>query len=451
MDPLSAALPAVYESQAFKTALIAGTLLILLLAGGLLLRAMGRQRQRLRGAERRELEMSEHLRREAERHHAAKMEAVARLTAGVAHDFNNYLQTITSSLEIMTADYLAEEPEGREIAQIAHKAATNGAKLTHRLLTFSRQQVLQPRRVNVAFLLNDLRKLIADARFFETPIRCKIAVEPFIDDLYVDAEQVETCLLNLLLNARDAMPQGGTLHLEARNAEPQDRLFGSLTPRRRVIITVRDSGRGMDEATRVRAFDPFFTTKPFGSGSGLGLAMAQGFCHQSGGDIRLLGNRDQPGTTVELWLPGMAPETSADEEVDVNYATIGQRTGRVLLVEDEHDVLVALSAILISGGFEVVGVNNGGEGLMRLHDRMPYDAVLTDQSMPDMAGAEFLRRVAAEMPGLPMLILTGGEVSEAAMTTLPPAVRLLRKPIRRMGLLNAVREAIGENNRLVVH
>ena len=152
--------------------------------------------------------MSEHLRRVAERHHAAKMEAVARLTAGVAHDFNNYLQTITSSLEIMTADYLAEEPEGREIAQIAHKAATNGAKLTHRLLTFSRQQVLQPRRVNVAFLLNDLRKLIADARFFETPIRCKIAVEPFIDDLYVDAEQVETCLLNLLLNARDAMPQG---------------------------------------------------------------------------------------------------------------------------------------------------------------------------------------------------------------------------------------------------
>ena len=436
---------------AFEAGLLEIALLTLLLMGGVLLRAMARQQRRLLLAEKRALEMSETGRIEAERHHAAKMEAVGRLTAGVAHDFNNYLQTITSSLEIISADYLVE-PEAKEIAQIARKAANNGAKLTHRLLTFSRQQVLQPRGVNVAFLLNDLRRLIADARIFEAAIHCKIAVEPFVDDLYVDPTQVETCLLNLLLNARDAMPQGGTLQLEARNAGLQDRLFGRLTPGRHVILTVRDSGRGMDEAIRAQVFEPFFTTKAFGRGAGLGLSMAQGFCHQSGGDIRILGNNgDQPGTTVELWLPAVAPETPTDDEGEVNYATIGRRTGRILLVEDEHDVLVALSAILISGGFEVVSVNNGAEALTRLHDRKPFDAVVTDHSMPDLSGTEFLMKAAADMPGLPMLLLSGGEISDAALAALPPSVRLLRKPIRRMGLLNAVREAIGEHSRLLVN
>ncbi len=442
-------LSAVYVGWTVKTVLMSATVLVLLLAGGLLLRALRRQQQLLLRADRRELETFEQVRRETERQHTAKMEAVGRLTAGVAHDFNNYLQTIISSLEIISADYLAE-PEAKEIAHIAHKAASNGAKLTHRLLTFSRQQVLQPRRVSVTFLLSDLRKLIADSRIFEAAIQCKIAVEPFTDDLQVDATQVESCLLNLLLNARDAMPHGGTLHLEGRNAGPQDRLFGSLTPGRHVILTVRDSGRGMDEATRRQAFEPFFTTKAFGKGAGLGLSTAQGFCHQSGGDIRILDNRDQPGTTVELWLPAAAPETPAEEEVEFNYATIGRRTGRVLLVEDKQDVLVALSAILISGGFEVVSVNNGAEGLMRLHDREPFDAVLTDHVMPDMDGVEFLSRVAAEIPGLPMLILSGSEVNEAACATLPHNLWQLRKPIRRMGLLNAVREAIGERNRLLV-
>ncbi len=425
-------------------------MLALLLTSALLSRVLRHQQQRLLRAERRELELTEQGRLEAERTHAAKMEAVGRLTAGVAHDFNNYLQTITSSLEIIASDYLMDS-EAREIAQIAHKAATEGAKLTHRLLTFSRQQVLQPRRVNVPFLLGDLRKLIADARMFETAIRCKIAVEPFIDDLHVDPTQMETCLLNLLLNAYDAMPQGGTLYLEARNAGPQDRRFGSLVPGRHVILTVRDSGRGMDEATRAQVFEPFFTTKAFGTGSGLGLPMAQGFCHQSGGDIRIFNNPGQPGTTVELWLPSMAPDMPADDEVEVNFATIGRRGGRLLLVEDDQDVLVALSAILISGGFEVVSVNNGAEALMRLHDRIPFDAVLTDHAMPDMTGAEFLARAATEMPGLPMLLLSGGEVSEAAMAALPVPVRLLRKPISRMGLLDAVRGAVGENNRLLVH
>ena len=445
----SMALSAVYGGWMVKAVLVAVALLLLLLCGGLLLRAMLRQHKRLLRAELREQHRPEHDHREVERQHAAKMEAVGRLTAGIAHDFNNYLQTITSSLEIISADYLAE-PEAREIAQIAHKAANNGAKLTHRLLSFSRQQVLQPCRVNVAPLLSDLRKLIADARVFTTAIRCKIAVEPFTDDLHVDAAQVETCLLNLVLNARDAMPQGGTLHLAARNAGSQDRLFGSLTPGRHVVLTVRDSGRGMDESTMAQAFEPFFTTKAFGSGSGLGLSMAQGFCHQSGGDIRILCNRDQPGTTVELWLPALPPDMPADDEVDVNVATIGRRTGRLLLVEDEHDVLVALSAILVRGGFEVVSVNNGAEGLMRLHDREPFDAVLTDHAMPDMTGAEFLARAAADMPGLPMLMLSGGEVDDAGLAALPQAVRLLRKPVRRMGLLNAVREAIGENSRLPV-
>ena len=368
---------------------------------------------------------------------------------GVGHDFNNYLQTITSSLEIIAADYLTE-PEALEIAQVAHKAANNGAKLTHRLMTFSRQQVLQPRRVSVAFLLSDIRKLVADAGILESQIRCRSGVEPFTDDLHVDATQVESCLLNLVLNARDAMPDGGTLLLHGRNAGPDDGLFGSLTPGRHVIITVSDTGRGMDEQTRTHAFDPFYTTKAFGKGAGLGLSMAQGFCHQSAGDIRILNNADGPGTRVEVWLPAAVQDITPDEEIEFNYATIGRKTGRILLVEDEHDVLVTLSAILVSGGFEVVSVNSGAEGLIRLHDREPFDAVLTDHHMPDMSGAEFLSQVALHMPSIPMLMLSGGDIDDLALAVLPRPVRLLRKPIHRMGLLNAVREVVGENSRLLV-
>ncbi len=423
---------------------------VLLLVSILLLCAMRRQHRRLLRAERREMELAEHGRREAERYHAGKMEAVSRLTAGVAHDFNNHLQTIISSLEIISADYL-DEPEAKEIALLAHKAAGNGAKLTHRLLTFSRQQVLQPRRVNVAFLLNDIRKLVADARLFDPALECRVVVDPTIEDLHVDPTQVEACLLNLLLNARDAMPHGGVLHLEGRTAGPQDRLFGGLAPGRYVILAVQDSGRGMDETTRTHAFEPFFTTKPFGSGSGLGLSTAQGFCHQSGGDIRILSNGDQPGTTVELWLPAAAPGAPLADEIEFDHVTIDRRIARILLVEDDHDVLKVLSTILASGGFEVVSVKSGTEGLMRLHDREPYAAVLSDHAMPDMTGAEFLARAAAEMPALPMLILSGGEIGDAALSALPETVRVLRKPVRRAALLNAVRDLIAQNSPSLVN
>ena len=209
---MTTTLEPIYAAWTFNTRLAGGVAIVLLLTAWLLLRVLRRQQQALRQAEHREHELAEQARRESERHHASKIEAVGRLTAGVAHAFNNYLQTITSSLEIITADYL-HEPDAKEIAQIAHKAATKGAKLTHRLLAFSRQQVLQPQRVCVAFLLADIRKLIADSRILDAEIRCKIAVEPFTDDLFVDQTQAESCLLNLLLNARDAMPQGGTLHL----------------------------------------------------------------------------------------------------------------------------------------------------------------------------------------------------------------------------------------------
>ena len=265
----------------------------------------------------------------------------------------------------------------------------------------------------------------------------------------MDQTQVESCLLNLLLNARDAMPGGGTLTLQGRNAGPEEAVFGHLTPGRYVILSVSDSGRGMDDVTRAHAFDPFYTTKAFGQGAGLGLSMAQGFCHQSGGDIRILKNPDGPGTSVQIWLPANQ-ETRSDDEIEVNYATIGRRTGRILLVEDEHDVLVSLSTILVSGGFEVVSVLSGADGLIRLHDREPFHAVLTDHHMPDMTGAEFLAGVASQMPDMPMLMLSGGSVDDTALGKLPRPVRLLRKPINRMGLLNAVREVIGEKTSVVM-
>ncbi len=443
-------LATVYADWQAKSLLVGGALLVLLLTGAFLLHAVNEQQNRRITAEQRALAMSEQNRRDAERHHANKLEAVGRLTAGIGHDFNNYLQTITSSLEIIAADYL-HEPEALEVVRLAHKAANSGSKLTQRLMTFSRQQVLQPRRLSVAFLLSDIGKLVEDAAILETAIHCTSSVEPFTADLWVDQTQVESCLLNLLLNARDAMPGGGRLTLQGRNAGPEDALFGRLTPGHHVIITVSDSGRGMDEETRAHAFEPFYTTKAFGQGAGLGLSMAQGFCHQSGGDIRILENADAPGTSVQIWLPAADKDMRLDDEIEVNYATIGRRTGRILLVEDEHDVLVSLSTILVSGGFEVVSVLSGADGLIRLHDREPFDAVLTDYHMPDMTGAEFLAGVASHMPDIPMLMLSGGSVDDLALTKLPRPVRLLRKPIRRMGLLNAVREVIGENTPLLTN
>ena len=223
-----------------------------------------------------------------------------------------------------------------------------------------------PGERDVTALMNETRALLGKT-LFGPSLHVKLAIEPFTDDILVDPAQAETCLLNLLLNAGEAMPNGGNLVLHARNARNDDALFGSLAPGRHVVIAVHDSGRGMDEATRTRAFEPFFTTKAFGTGAGLGLSMAQGFCRQSGGDIRLLSG-GAVGTRVELWLPAVPVDLLARDEAQFNLATIGRGTGRLLLVEDEPDVAAALSATLVSGGFEVVTVNSAADGLLRLRD-----------------------------------------------------------------------------------
>ena len=387
-------------------------------------------------------DMTEQNRLQSEHNNASKMEAVGRLTAGVAHDFNNYLQTIVSSLDIITADYL-RSPEALEVGQIAQNAAISGARLIHHLLAFSRQQVLQPRRVNVANLLRETRKLVG-ASTLGSGIRFKIAVEPFTEDIQVDPTQAESCLINLLLNARDAMPDGGSLVLHARNATPEDGLFGQVTAGKHVILAVHDTGHGMDDQTMLRAFEPFFTTKTFGTGAGLGLSMAHGFCRQSGGDIRIL-KGGAVGTRVELWLPAASADMQATEERDFNLATIGRCTGRVLMVEDERDVSVTLAAVLVSSGFEVVTVNTARDGLMRLRDRDPYDAVVTDYSLPDMTGAVFLAHAGSIVPRLPMVMLSGYDMDDMALPALAQPACLLRKPVRRSVLLNALRDSIGES------
>ena len=375
--------------------------------------------------------------REAALRQSGKMEAVGQLTAGVAHDFNNYLQTIAGSLEVLLDEYLTE-PEAVEYGQLARKAAENGARLTHRLLAFSRQQVLRPRRVSVTSLLTDTRKLVGSYGFGAN-IQFKIAVEPFTDDVDVDPVQAESSLLNLLFNARDAMPAGGTLVLHARNARPEDGLCGTLRPEDVVIIAVHDSGSGMDEATRAHAFEPFFTTKAFGKGAGLGLSTVQGFCQQSGGEIRILSG-GAVGTRVELWLPAAAGTALPGDEISRNLASIGHPTGRVLLVEDENDAAVPLAAALVSSGFEVVAVTNGQDGLARLGDRDPYDAVLSDDAMPDMTGADFLARAMARAPHVPRLAINAADAHAAVLSTV--ADRVLLRPVSRMDLVGALRDAI---------
>ncbi len=320
---------------------------------------------------------------------------------------------------------------------------TSGARLTHRLLAFSRQQVLRPRRVGVATLLGDTRKLVGSAGF-GPGIQFKIAVEPFTDDIHVDPIQAESSLLNLLFNARDAMPAGGSLVLHARDARPTDGLCGDAAAGR----TSSSSPCTTPAPAWTRRRAPGRSTRsspprPSARASGLGLSMAQGFCQQSGGEIRILSG-GAVGTRVELWLPAASAAHAAGEEINSNLASIGRTTGRVLLVEDEHDVSLALSAALVSGGFEVVPVINGRDGLARLGDRDPYDAVLSDYAMPDMTGTDFFKAAARIAPALPMLMISGSDVDEATLRTAARPIRLLRKPMRRPDLLAALRDVIAE-------
>lgn len=328
-----------------------------------------------------------------------KLEAMGQLTGGVAHDFNNLLTPILGSLDLLQRRKVGGEREQRLIDG-ALQSAERARTLVQRLLAFARRQPLKPEATDTSALLSGMSELVA------TTVGPRIAFDLDIAaDLplaLADANQVEMAILNLTVNAKDAMPNGGQLVLSARLQSPGTNHPG-LAEGNYVVIAVADTGTGMSEDTRLRAIEPFFSTKGVGKGTGLGLSMAHGLVSQLGGALTIESVADE-GTTVSLWLPlsgGLAtvPGTIAMTEPMV--------AGVAVLVDDEDIVRASTAEMLVEIGFEVIEARSGAEALAALRQAPHVDILVTDHLMPEMTGVELARTVLAERPGLPVLVVSG--------------------------------------------
>jgi signal transduction histidine kinase/CheY-like chemotaxis protein len=346
---------------------------------------------------------------------AQKIEALGQLVGGVAHDFNNLLMAVIGNLDLL-AKRIGEDPRQTRLLNGAMEGARRGATLTQRLLAFARKQELQSQATDVERLVEDMRGLID--RSVGPMVEVGIEAEAGLPAATVDPNQLEMALLNLAVNARDAMPLGGvlTIQIGADAIETQD--GPGLKPGRYVLLTVRDTGEGMDTETLEKAIEPFFSTKAIGKGTGLGLSMVFGLAEQSGGALRLE-SRPGQGTTARLWLP-----VASDAPVRPEHpAPAAQATSSltILLVDDDPLIAASTAALLEDLGHVVVGTSSGADALRRLAAGLAPDLVITDFAMPGMTGLELGLEVRRLRPQLPVLLATGFAETEG-----PDSVELPR-------------------------
>ena len=364
--------------------------------------------------------------------HAERMQALGQLAGGIAHDFNNVLQAVQGSAS-MIGRRAADEAAVHRYARIVVEAAERGASITRRLLAFARHGDLRAEAIEAAAVLDGMRDILAPT--LGAAITIVTDVGPGLAKLLADRGQLETALVNLAANARDAMPQGGTLVLSAvaETVAPGSLHRAHLAPGRYVRITVADTGTGMDEATLGRACQPFYTTKPQGQGTGLGLAMVKGFAEQSGGGVVIHSTPGQ-GTRVAVWLPeaadgARAPDAGAADED--GGAAGADACLRILVVDDDQLVLETLAAQLGDEGFVVTAARGGGQALALLDEGLAVDALVSDLSMPGMDGMTLIIEAQARQPTLPAVLLTGyaGDgVSLALGRAIKGPFALMRKP-----------------------
>jgi signal transduction histidine kinase len=366
-------------------------------------------------------EMAEHRVTEAALRQAQKLEAVGQLTGGIAHDFNNLLTVVIGNL-VLASGRASENSSILALLQSALRAAERGVALIQRLLTFARKQRLDPRSVDLAALVVGIEELLQ--RTVGPAIHIEIATDDDLAPAHVDANQVELAILNLAINARDAMPVGGTLRVLLRNRRADRSSPGELNPGDYVTVSISDSGTGMDEATLAQAFDPFFTTKEVGSGSGLGLPMVQGFAGQSGGAVQIRSKLGE-GTTVELWLPKAVEPPLGTYDIKRSGLTVPQGTATVLLCDDDHDVRSFVGELLKSSGYAVCEASSSEAALRVLEDRAAVDLLIVDYAMPGTNGLEIIRQAWQRRPSLKTLLITG---DAGAVRDDVARVPLLRKP-----------------------
>ena len=371
-----------------------------------------------------------------------KLEAIGQLTGGVAHDFNNLLTVILGNAELLE-EALAYDPKLRQLADMSVQAAERGADLSNRLLAFSRRQSLHPKAVDVRALIEQLEALLRRAVGEQVEIRT--VSDDTLWSALIDAPQLENALLNLCVNARDAMPDGGRLTIEAENVELDSGYIAAgagLEPGEYVVVSVSDTGTGMDEHTMRHAFDPFFTTKEVGRGSGLGLSMVYGFVKQSKGHVKIYSELGQ-GTTIKLYLP-RAIDGTAGFEPPKEAATAPRGVEKILVVEDDELVRGQVAAQLKLLGYDVVSAGDGIEALALLKRIADFDLLFTDIIMPRGLNGRQLADEALKLHPSLAVLFTSGYTEKAfdEQTNEGPRIPLLSKPYRRHDLAERVRSAL---------
>jgi PAS domain S-box-containing protein len=354
-----------------------------------------------------------------------KMDAMGQLTGGVAHDFNNLLTPIVGSLDMLQRRGLGGDRE-RRLIDGAMQSAERAKTLVQRLLAFARRQPLQPSAVDVGRIVTGMADLLASTS--GPQIRLVVEVPDGLPAAQADPNQLEMALLNLGVNARDAMPDGGTLRITAKLDEVADPMSPGLKPGLYVCLSVADTGVGMDDETLARAVEPFFSTKGVGKGTGLGLSMAHGLASQLGGALTIQ-SRPGVGTNITIWLP--ASEAAADVGTPpVEDSSDSVAAGTALLVDDEELVRMSTADMLGDLGYSVVEAASAEEALQMLQRGLRPDLLVTDHLMPGMNGTDLARAAQASLPGLRVLIVSGYAEADGVDPDLPR----LTKPFRNADL-----------------
>jgi PAS domain S-box-containing protein len=365
---------------------------------------------------------------------SAKMEAIGHLAGGVAHDFNNLLTVITGYADVLADDLPPDDPAAGVVAEI-RAAAARAADLTRQLLAFSRKQVLRPRPVRLGELVENLRKMLG--RLIGEDVRLVTSSDPALAVVRADPGQLEQVLVNLAVNARDAMPTGGTLSIECRN------LAAAPGGGRLVRLTVSDTGCGMSDAVKARIFEPFFTTKGPGKGTGLGLATVFGIVQQSGGRIAVE-SRAGIGTTFRIDLPAAEAAGAESAPAPARPANQSRGTETILLVEDEGAVRMMALHALQASGYAVLDAEDGEQALRVVQTfGVPIRLLVTDVVMPGLGGRELADRLQAAQPDLRVLYMSGYTDDEVVRRGVEAdRVHFLPKPFSPQLLAQRVREVL---------
>ncbi len=394
------------------------------------------------GAARIARDITERKRAEEQLRQSQKMEAVGQLTGGIAHDFNNMLTVITGTVELL-AEAVADKPQLATVVKLISDAADRGTELTRQLLAFARKQPLHPRVTDIGALVSESAKLVQ--RALSENLEIELKIDPQVWEAPVDPTQLTSALLNLAVNARDAMPSGGKLTIEAKNVtldEAYSEANSEVAPGDYVMIAVSDTGVGIPAANLDKIFEPFFSTKDVGRGTGLGLSMVYGFVKQSGGHIKVY-SEEGHGTAFKLYLPRSTTQSDqSDEELRLPPVEGGDET--ILVVEDDPAVRASVTARLQNLGYRTITAANAAEALAIVDRGSAFDLLFTDVVMPGgMNGRQLADAVAQRRPGTRTLF-TSGYTADAAIHhgRLEAGVMLLAKPYRQSDLARMIRSVL---------